>query len=58
LPAVPDKYVDAFCGRVARSVLARHHADYSPEKLKEIYNKAGLKVLSRTSREIQLERRP
>jgi integrase/recombinase XerD len=43
---VPDRYVDAFCGRVPRSVLARHYTDFSPEKLKEIYDKANLKVLS------------
>jgi integrase len=43
---VPDRYVDAFCGRIPRSVLARHYTDFSPEKLKEIYDKAGLKILS------------
>jgi integrase len=43
---IPDRYVDAFCGRVPRSVLAKHYTDFSPEKLKEIYNKANLKVLS------------
>ncbi|RLI05401.1 hypothetical protein DRO26_02295 [Candidatus Bathyarchaeota archaeon] len=43
---VPDRYVDAFCGRVPRSVLARHYTDFSPERLKEIYDRAGLKVLS------------
>jgi integrase/recombinase XerD len=43
---VPDRYVDAFCGRVPRSVLAKHYTDFSPEKLKEIYDKADLKVLS------------
>jgi len=42
---VPDRYVDAFCGRVPRSVLARHYTDFSPEKLMEIYEKADLKVL-------------
>jgi len=42
---VPDRYVDAFCGRVPRSVLARHYTDFSPERLKEVYDKAGLKVL-------------
>ena len=41
----PDRYVDAFCGRTPKSVLARHYTDYSPRKLKEIYEKAGLKVL-------------
>ena len=43
---VPDRYVDAFCGRVPRSVLAKHYTDFSPERLKEIYQKANLKVLS------------
>jgi integrase/recombinase XerD len=43
---VQEVYVDAFCGRVPRSVLARHYTDFSPDRLKEIYNKAGLKVLS------------
>jgi len=43
---VPDRYVDAFCGRVPRSVLARHYTDFSPERLKEVYDKTGLKVLS------------
>jgi len=43
---VQDRYVDAFCGRVPKSILARHYTDYSPEKLKRIYDKAGLKVLN------------
>ena len=30
---------------VPRSVLARHYTDFSPEKLKEIYNKVNLRVL-------------
>jgi intergrase/recombinase len=37
---VPDRYVDAFCGRVPQSVLARHYTDFSPERLKEIYDQA------------------
>ncbi|MHA1123805.1 MAG: integrase, partial [Candidatus Heimdallarchaeota archaeon] len=41
---VPDRYVDAFCGRIPNSVLAKHYTDYSPEKLQEIYEKANLKV--------------
>jgi len=28
---VPDRYVDAFCGRVPRTVLASHYTDFSPE---------------------------
>ena len=43
---IPDRYVDAFCGRVPRSVLARHYTDFSPERLKEIYDKAQLTVIS------------
>lgn len=42
---VPDRYVDAFCGRVPQSVLARHYTDFAPEKLKEIYDRGGLRVL-------------
>ena len=43
---VPDRYIDAFYGRVPRSILARHYTDYSPERLKRIYDKANLKVLA------------
>lgn len=43
---VQDRYIDAFCGRISRSVLARHYTDYSPECLKAIYDKASLSVLT------------
>ena len=43
---VSETYVDAFCGRVPKSVLARHYIDYNSEKLKEIYGKAGLELFS------------
>jgi integrase len=43
---VQDRYIDAFCGRVPRSILARHYTDYSPQRLKRIYDKAGLTLLS------------
>lgn len=43
---VPDRYVDGFSGRVPKSVLAKHYTDYAPKKLKRIYDKAGLKVLT------------
>jgi len=43
---VPDRYVDAFCGRIPKSVLARHYTNYSPDKLKRIYNKANLRIMS------------
>jgi integrase len=44
---VSDRYVDAFCGRIPHSVLARHYTDFSPERLKEIYDRAGLAILSK-----------
>jgi len=43
---VPDRYIDAFCGKVPKTVIARYYTDYSPERLKEIYDKAGIRVLS------------
>jgi integrase len=43
---ISEAYIDAFCGRIPRTVLARHYIDYSQERLKEIYDKANLKVLS------------
>jgi intergrase/recombinase len=43
---IPDRYVNAFCGRTPKSILTRHYTDYSPEKLKEIYEKAHLNVLT------------
>ncbi|KXA98218.1 hypothetical protein AKJ40_03525 [candidate division MSBL1 archaeon SCGC-AAA259M10] len=42
---IPGKYIDAFCGRLPRSVRAKHYTDYSPERLKEIYENADIKVL-------------
>jgi integrase len=42
---VSETYVDAFCGRVPKSVLARHYTDFSPQKLKEIYEKTNIKLL-------------
>jgi len=40
-----DRYVDAFCGRVPKSVLGKRYTDYSPERLKEIYEGAKIHVL-------------
>jgi len=42
---VAERYIDAFCGRTPKSVLARHYSDYSSEKLKQIYEKVNLRVL-------------
>ncbi len=42
---VGDRYVDAYCGRVPQSVLGKHYTDFPPERLKEVYEKADLKVL-------------
>jgi site-specific recombinase XerD len=43
---VPDRYVDALCGRVPNSVLARRYSDFAPEKLLEVYEKARIIILN------------
>lgn len=43
---VPDRYVNAFCGRMPRDVQGRHYTDYSPWRMKEIYDGVGLRVFS------------
>lgn len=36
---IADKHIDAFCGRIPQGVLAKHYTDYSPSKLREVYDK-------------------
>lgn len=36
---IPDKYINAFCGRISQSMIAKHYTDYSPKRLREEYNK-------------------
>lgn len=43
---MPDRYVDALCGRVPGSVLAKRYSDFAPEKLLNIYEKAKIEVLN------------
>jgi integrase len=43
---VADRYIDAFCGRTPKSVLAKHYSDFTPRKLQEIYETAGLSILT------------
>jgi len=43
---VSETFVDALCGRVSKSVLARHYTDFWPEKLEKIYSETLLEVLS------------
>lgn len=43
---VPDRYVDAFQGRIPKSVLARHYSDFAPDKLRAIYDRASSSNLS------------
>ncbi|MFP4006122.1 MAG: hypothetical protein ACLFUR_05340, partial [Candidatus Hadarchaeia archaeon] len=42
---VSGEHIDAFCGRIPRSVRAKHYTDYSPERLKEVYVKSNLMVM-------------
>jgi|CXWL01.1.fsa_nt_gi integrase len=39
LSGIKDKYINAFCGRVSKSVLAKNYTDYSPTSLKREYEK-------------------
>ena len=43
---VQDRYIDIFCGRAPKSVLAKHYTSREIRKLKRIYDKAGLRVLA------------
>jgi len=43
---VPDRYIDVFQGRAPKNVLAKHYNPHGIRMLKEIYDKADLKVLS------------
>lgn len=43
---VPDRFVDVFQGRAPKSVLAKHYTGKGLERLKRIYKKSDLKVLS------------
>ncbi len=43
---VPDRYVDVFQGRAPRNVLAKHYTGKRLQRLKRIYDKAGLSVLN------------
>ncbi len=43
---VPDRYIDVFQGRAPRSVIAKNYTRKGLERLKRIYDKADLKVLS------------
>ena len=43
---VPDRYVDVFQGRAPNSVIARYYTGKDLERLKRIYDKTDLKILS------------
>jgi len=43
---VSESYINAFCGRIPRSVLQRNYVSYNPKKLEEIYDKANLSIFS------------
>ena len=35
---IPDKYIDAFCGRTNPGIIAKHYTDYSPNNLRKYYD--------------------
>jgi intergrase/recombinase len=41
---VPDRFVDVFQGRTPRNILAKHYTTLGIRLLKEIYDKANLKI--------------
>ncbi|MEM2533669.1 MAG: hypothetical protein QXK12_06595, partial [Candidatus Nezhaarchaeales archaeon] len=43
---VPNRYVDVFCGRIPRGILAEYYTDFSLKRLKEVYDRANLNVLT------------
>ena len=42
---IPDRYIDIFQGRAPKGVLAKHYTPQGVRLLREIYDKADLKVL-------------
>lgn len=42
---VSGEHIDAFCGRLPKTVRAQHYTDFSPERLREVYENAGIRVL-------------
>lgn len=36
---IKDDYINAFCGRIPKTVLAKHYTDYSPSALRQQYDK-------------------
>jgi len=43
---IPDRFIDIFQGRAPRNILAKHYTPKGIRFLKEIYDKANLKVLA------------
>jgi intergrase/recombinase len=42
---IPDRYIDIFQGRAPRSILAKHYTPRGIRLLREIYDKADLRIL-------------
>ncbi len=34
---IKDKYIDAFCGRISKGILAKHYTAYSEDAMVEVY---------------------
>jgi intergrase/recombinase len=43
---IPDRYIDIFQGRAPKGILAKHYTPQGVRMLREIYDKANLKVLT------------
>lgn len=42
---IPDRFIDIFQGRAPKNVLAKHYTPQGIRMLREIYDKANLKVM-------------
>ncbi len=43
---IPDRFIDIFQGRAPRSVIAKHYTGKGLDRLRRIYDKANLRILS------------
>jgi intergrase/recombinase len=46
---IPDRFIDIFQGRSPRSILAKHYTPQGLRLLREIYDKANLKIVGSAS---------
>ncbi|KXA90760.1 hypothetical protein AKJ57_03840 [candidate division MSBL1 archaeon SCGC-AAA259A05] len=53
---VPDRYVNAFRGKIPKTLLVKNYTDFHPSELREVYEKANLKGLQQRKHAIAISR--